>query len=62
MQNRLKSKAVWVAILAQVMAILLALGVVDAGLSDSINAVITAVLQLLVVFGVLNNPTNPTGF
>lgn len=62
MQNRLKSKAVWVAILAQVMAILLALGVVDTGLSDSINAVITAVLQLLVAFGVLNNPTNSTGF
>lgn len=62
MQNRLKSKAVWVAILAQVMAILLALGVVDAGMSEAINAVITAVLQLLVVFGILNNPTDAAKF
>ena len=62
MQNRLKSKVVWAAVIAQVLAILLALGVIDAGQSEAINAVITAVLQLLVVFGILNNPENPSGF
>lgn len=62
MQNRLKSKVVWGAILAQVLAILLALGVIAAGLSEAVNALITAALQLLVVAGVLNNPTDPTGF
>lgn len=62
LQNRLKSKVVWGAVIAQVLAILLALGVIDAGQSDAVNAVVTAVLQLMVVFGVLNNPTDPVGF
>ena len=62
MQNRLQSKVVWAAIIAQVLAILLALGVIDTGMSETINAVVVSVLQLLVALGVLNNPVNPTGF
>lgn len=62
MQNRLKSPVVWAAVVAQVLAILLALGAIDAGQSDALNAVVSAVLQLLVVFGILNNPENPSGF
>lgn len=55
MQNRYKSKVVWAAVLAQVVAILLALGAIDAGMGETINAVIASVLQLLVAFGILNN-------
>lgn len=62
MQNRLQSKVVWAAIIAQVLAILLALGVIDTGMSETINAVVVSVLQLLVAFGVLNNPSDPAGF
>jgi uncharacterized membrane protein len=62
MQNRLQSKVVWAAIIAQVLAILLALGVIDTGMSETINAVVVSVLQLLVALGVLNNPVNPTAF
>ena len=62
MQNRLKSPVVWAALVAQVLAILLALGLIDAGQSEAFNAVASSVLQLLVAFGILNNPENPSGF
>jgi len=62
MQNRFKSPVVWAAVLAQVVAILLALGVISAGQGEAVNAVIASVLQVLVLFGVLNDPTNKEGF
>ena len=46
----------------RVFAILLALGVIDAVQSDAFNAVVSAVLQVLVLFGVLNNPTGSASF
>ena len=63
-QPRLKSFVVWSAIVAQVVSIFQLAGVfqalgIDAGLVGDIAA---GVLQLLVLFGVLNNPTNKTGF
>jgi len=61
-QNRLKSPVVWAAVAAQLLALLVTLGVIDTGLSNDLNAAAVAVLQLLVAFGVLNNPTDKTGF
>ena len=61
-QNRLKSKVVWMAVAAQVLAILVALGVIDTGMSDTLNGVCVSALQLLVAFGVLNNPTDKSEF
>lgn len=61
-QNRLTSPVVWSAIAAQLLAILVTLGLIDTGLSDSINALITALLNLLVTFGVLNDPTSKSSF
>lgn len=61
-QNRLKSPVVWTAITAQLLAILVALGVLNTGLSDVINGLIVSVLQALVAFGVLNNPTDGQAF
>ena len=60
-QNRFKSKVVWAAIAAQVLVLLVTLGVIDTGMSNTITGVVTAVLELLVTFGVLNNPTDPDG-
>ena len=61
-QNRLKSPVVWTAVTAQLLAILVTVGVVDTGLSDTLNGLIVSVLQALVAFGVLNNPTDGQAF
>lgn len=61
-QNRWKSWALWAAIAAQVVALLAFTGVLKLiGISeDWLNTVIGSVLQLLVLFGVINNPTSKT--
>ena len=61
-QNRLKSTVVWTSIAAQVLSLLVLLGVVDTGLSNALNSVVAAALQLLVVLGVLNNPKDGENF
>jgi len=45
MPNRQQPPAVWTTVVAQELAILLALGVIDIGLSDTINNLIVAVLH-----------------
>lgn len=60
-QNRFRSPVLWGSLAAQVLVILVTLGVIDTGLSEAIEAVVTSLLQLLVTFGVLNNPTNRSG-
>lgn len=61
-QNRLKSPVVWAAVAAQVLAILVLLGVIGEALSDAIKAVVAGVLEIAVIFGVLNNPTDKESF
>ena len=56
-QNRFKSPVVWGTVLAQALAILVALDMISPTQSGVINNVIAAALQLLVTFGILNNPT-----
>lgn len=60
-QNRFRSPVLWASLAAQVLVILVTLGVIDTGLSEAIETVVTSLLQLLVAFGVLNNPTNASG-
>lgn len=62
MQNRLASKVVWLAVVAQVVGLLIVLGVIDTGMGEAVNAVAGSVCELLVLFGVLNNPTNSDSF
>lgn len=62
MQNRLASKVVWLAVVAQVVGLLIVLGVIDTGMGEAVNAVAGSVCELLVLFGVLNNPTTPDNF
>ena len=60
-QNRYKSPVLWAALCAQLLSMLVLLGVIDTGLSEAIEGVVASLLQLLAAFGVLNNPTNPSG-
>lgn len=58
-QNRFKSKVVWAAIIAQIITIMQLTGLfekmgIDAGL---VGDIVAGVLQLLVMFGILNNGT-----
>ena len=62
MQNRFLSPVVWGAITAQALTILVTAGVIDTGLSEGIKNVIAGILQLLVLAGVLNNPTSGESF
>lgn len=61
-QNRWKSPVVWSALVVQVLSILVVLEVITPTQSETINGVIAAVLQALVVFGVLNNPQAKDSF
>jgi uncharacterized membrane protein len=59
-QPRLKSKVVWAAIIAQLITIGQLTGMfqragIDAGV---VGDTVAAVLQVLVLFGILNNPTD----
>lgn len=61
-QHRLKSKVVWMAVAAQLVGLLMALGLIDTGLGDAVNAAAGSLCELLVLFGVLNNPTDGSAF
>ena len=61
-QSRWKSVPLWTAITAQALALLVVTGVIGPHWSDAITALVTAVLQAGVAFGILNNPTDKTGF
>lgn len=57
-QDRFKSKLMWSSIIAQILSILVALGVINTGMSETLNTVCVGILQVLVFLGVLNNPTS----
>lgn len=61
-QNRLLSPITLAAIAAQLLSILVLAGVIDTGMSEAIEALVVALLELLTTFGVLNNPTNKSNF
>lgn len=61
-QSRFSSPILWSSLAAQVLVILVTLGVIDTGLSKAITGLVTSLLQLLVAFGVLNNPTSKSSF
>jgi uncharacterized membrane protein len=63
-QPRLNSKVVWASIIAQLITIGQLTGLfqrigIDAGVVGDVTA---AVLQVLVLFGILNNPTDKDGY
>lgn len=58
-QNRLKSKVVWTAIIAQIVLIV---GLYLPDIAPQIKVIGGAVIEILTLFGVLNNPTNKSNF
>lgn len=56
-QERIKSLPMWTAVLAQIVIILQLSGLVEISQIELINGIATAVLQMLVLFGILNSPT-----
>lgn len=61
-KERLKSPVTLAAIVGQVVTILLMVGAINTGAGDTINNVTAGVIQLLVLFGVLNNPADKHNF
>ena len=62
MQNRFTSKVTWATIASLILSMLVTTGILQPSQSAVLNGVAVAVLDALVVFGILNNPTNPDGF
>lgn len=58
-QNRFKSKVVWAAVLAQV---LLIVGLFIPKIAEPVKVAGTALIEILTLFGILNNPTDKAGF
>lgn len=50
------------AVLAQVVLILTATGVIDIQVVDTVKIIGTSVIEVLTLFAVLNNPTDSKGF
>lgn len=57
-QNRWKSKVLWTALGAQVVSLLILGGFIDTGFGDTINQGLSIVLEILVLVGIINNPTD----
>ena len=61
-QNRFKSIVTWASIVALVVNILVQCGVLLPDQGSAISGAVSGILNALVVFGILNNPTDPTNF
>ena len=59
MKERLKSKVVWLSVLAQVIIII---GVFCPDITDEVKIIGTALLEIATLFGILNNPTDRDNF
>jgi uncharacterized membrane protein len=62
MQNRYKSKVTWATIASLILSMLVTTGILQPSQSTVLNGVAIAVLDALVVFGILNNPTDAEHF
>lgn len=62
LKNRLKSPVVWTSLIAQILAILLLVGVIDVTESQVVEQVVALSMQILVAVGVFNNPTDRTNW
>jgi uncharacterized membrane protein len=63
-QNRFKSKVFWTALIAQLISIMGYLGLWEKWgiMPGQVETVVASVLQVLVLFGILNNPTDSENF
>ncbi len=61
-QARWRSVVAWGALVSQIFSILVLTKVIGPELAEGLRVAIIGILQALVGFGVLNNPTNKEGF
>ena len=61
-RNRLKSPVVWMSIASQILSVMVLLGVIGQEWSSAITGIVSALLEALTIFGVLNNPTEASKF
>lgn len=59
MKERLKSKVVWLGVLAQVVMLI---ALVNPYFAEEVKIVVTAILEIATLFGILNNPTTREEF
>lgn len=59
MKERLKSKVVWIAVLSQI-CIIVALFIPE--VSDTVKIIGSAIIEILTLIGILNNPTTREKF
>lgn len=57
--KRLKSPVVWGCVVAQIVLII---AVFSPATSETVKQIATPVIEILTLFGILNNPTNKEGF
>ena len=57
--EKIKSPVVWVAVIAQMTALF---ALYDTGMSEQFKTVATIIIEILTLFGILNNPNNREGF
>jgi uncharacterized membrane protein len=60
-KKRLRNYGLWVAVLSLVTNILIYSGVITVAESEELTAIVQRFLDLLVLLGILSNPTNPNG-
>ena len=61
-QNRFKSVVVWASLVSLVLSILVQAGVLLPDQAEGLKGAISGILDAMVVFGLLNNPTDPVAF
>ncbi len=63
-QSRFESKVFWAALIAQIISIIGYLGLWETWgvMPEQVETVVSSILQMLVLFGVLNNPTDKENF
>lgn len=59
MKERFKSPVVWLAVLAQICIIV---GLFLPDISDTVKVIGTCIIEILTLFGILNNPTERNEF
>lgn len=62
MKKRLTSWVFWSSLAAQILSLLVASGIISVSASETISGAVVSVLQIFVLFGVLNNPSDHSAF
>lgn len=58
-KERLKSPVVWAAVIAQICAIV---SIFAPSQSETVKAIAVCIIEILTLFGILNNPCDKSGF